>query len=134
MTSKVVYNGSLHTDATHLASGTTIVTDAPVDNGGKGSAFSPTDLVATALSSCMLTIIGIASETHGFSIVGTTCEVEKVMAANPRRISAINMKMYVKGQETYTDKERAIIENAAKTCPVWFSLNADMEKNIEFIY
>lgn len=134
MTSKVVYNGSLHTEATHLASETIIVTDAPVDNGGKGSAFSPTDLVATALSSCMLTIIGIASETHSFSIEGTLCEVEKIMAANPRRISAINMKMYIKGQESYTDKERAIIENAAKTCPVWFSLSADMEKNIEFIY
>lgn len=134
MTSKVVYNGSLHTKATHLASKTIIVTDAPVDNGGKGSAFSPTDLVATALSSCMLTIIGIASETHSFSIEGTLCEVEKIMAANPRRISAINMKMYIKGQESYTDKERAIIENAAKTCPVWFSLSADMEKHIEFIY
>lgn len=134
MTSKVVYNGSLHTEATHLASGTTISTDAPVDNGGKGSAFSPTDIVATALASCMITIVGIAGETHGFSIIGTTCEVEKIMAANPRRISAINMKMYVKGQDTYTDKERAIIENAAKTCPVWYSLSENLEKNIEFIY
>lgn len=134
MTSKVIYKGKLHTDATHIASNTTIVTDAPVDNGGNGSAFSPTDLVATALASCMLTIIGKTGETHGFSIEGTVCEVEKIMAANPRGISAINIKMTIKGQPTYSAKEKQMITNAAKTCPVWYSLNADMEKNLEIIF
>lgn len=85
--SKVSYLGELRTSATHLGSGVSIITDAPLDNQGKGEAFSPTDLVATATASCMLTLMGIAARTHGLNIDGTTVEVTKVMASNPRRIA-----------------------------------------------
>ena len=86
MTSKVIYQGGLRTQATHLRSGNTIITDAPVDNKGKGEAFSPTDLVATALASCMLTIMGIKADDMNVNIEGTTAEVEKIMGAEPRKI------------------------------------------------
>jgi putative redox protein len=132
MTSKIIYTGDLRTSATHLQSGTIIETDAPVDNQGKGERFSPTDLVATALGNCMLTIMGIAARTHGINIDGTTCDIEKIMVANPRRIGEIKAAMQIKGQESYTDKEKAILEHAAITCPVFLSLNADLIKTVTF--
>jgi putative redox protein len=134
MTSKVIYNDNLRTTATHLSSGSEIITDAPVDNNGKGEKFSPTDLVATALASCMLTVMGIAAETHGIDMKDTSCEVEKVMASNPRRIAAINIKMTFPENKQYTDKEKKILEHAANTCPVHYSVHPDIKKNIEFIY
>jgi len=132
MTAKIIYNGELRTTATHLQSGTIIETDAPVDNQGKGERFSPTDLVASALGSCMMTIMGIAARTHAINIEGSSCEITKIMASSPRRIGEIQATLYMKGQDTYTEKERAILEHAAITCPVFLSLNADLKKTVNF--
>lgn len=132
MTSKIIYNGELRTTATHLQSGTVIETDAPVDNQGKGERFSPTDLVATALGNCMMTIMGIAARTHNIKIEGTACDIEKIMAANPRRIGEIKVTLHMQGQDAYSDKERSILEHAAVTCPVYLSLNNDLQKTVTF--
>lgn len=134
MTSKIVYKGDLRTEMSHLQSGTIVETDAPVDNNGKGERFSPTDLVATALGSCMLTIIGIAGKTHGFNIEGTEVEITKIMTSAPRRIGEIIVKMTIKGQDSYSDKEKAIIQNAAMTCPVFLTLHEDVKKTVEFVW
>ena len=129
---KTVYLGDLRCEATHLDSGSQIRTVAPKDNNGDGSLFSPTDLFATSLSCCMLTIIGIAARTHGFSIEGTTVTTEKVMAANPRRVAELHLDIQLPAGSSYSDKEKALIENAAKTCPVANSLHPDIKKVIEF--
>ncbi len=132
MTSKIIYNGSLRTTATHLQSGTEIETDAPKDNQGKGERFSPTDLVATALGSCMVSIMGIASRTHHMNIEQTECHVTKIMSAAPRKISEIIVDIYMKGQSEFSDKEKAILQNAALTCPVYLSLSPDITKTVTF--
>ena len=132
MTAKIIYNGELRTTSTHISSGTIIETDAPVDNQGKGERFSPTDLVASALGSCMMTIMGIAARTHGINIEGSSCEITKIMAPSPRRISEIQLTMFMKGQNVYADKERAILEHAALTCPVYLSLHSDLKKTVNF--
>lgn len=132
MTSKVIYTGDLRTEATHLKSGTIIETDAPTDNKGKGERFSPTDLVATALSSCMMTIMGIAANTHGINIIGTTCKVEKIMVSDPRRIGTIRVEMEFQKGLSFTEKERQILEKAALTCPVYQSLHPDINKDVHF--
>lgn len=132
MTSKVIYQGNLRTEATHLRSGTRIETDAPTDNNGKGERFSPTDLVATALASCMLTIMGIAARTHEINIEGTDCQIEKIMASNPRRINIIRIEMTIRGANNYSDKEKQIMEKAALTCPVYQSLHPDLKKEVTF--
>jgi putative redox protein len=106
----------------------------PIDNNGKGELFSPTDIVATALASCMLTIMGISANTHSMNIVGSYAEVTKIMAANPRRIGSIIIKMYVQGQAEYSSKEKMILKHAAMTCPVFESLHPDMEKVITFYF
>ena len=131
MTAKVTYLGSLRTEAEHLQSGTKIITDAPVDNHGKGESFSPTDTVATALATCMLTIMGIKAEAMGISLEGTTAEVTKTMAAEPRRISKIEVTLSL--PKKYEAKEMKILENAAKTCPVFYSLHPDIDKDIRFV-
>lgn len=130
MTSKVVYTGGLRTEATHLRSGSIIESDAPVDNHGKGERFSPTDLVATAVASCMLTTMGIACNTHGINIDGAECEVEKIMATDPRRISEVKVNMSFPASGPYTDKEKKIIETAARNCPVVVSLHPDCKKTL----
>ena len=119
---------------THLQSGTIVETDAPVDNHGKGERFSPTDLVATALGSCMLSIMGIASNTHEINIVGTEVEITKIMASNPRRIGEIVVKMIVKGQNEYSDKQKQILEHSALTCPVYLTLSDEVKKTVEFVW
>lgn len=134
MTSKVVYNGDLRSTATHLRSGSTIETDAPVDNQGKGERFSPTDLVATALAACIVTTMGIAGNTHGINIDGTECEVEKIMAADPRRIGEIKINIYMPKGKEYTDKEKTIMERAAHTCPVAKSLHPDLKQTLSFFW
>lgn len=134
MTSKIIYKGDLRTELTHVQSGTVVETDAPTDNNGKGERFSPTDLVATALGSCMLTIMGIAGNTHGINIDGTEVEITKIMTAAPRRIGEIVVKMTLKGQEVYTEKEQKILENAALTCPVYLSLHPEVKKTVEFVW
>lgn len=132
MTATIIYNGNLRTTATHIQSGNIIETDAPVDNQGLGERFSPTDLVATALGSCMLTIMGIAARTHDINIDNTMCSIQKIMVANPRKIGEIVVNMEIKGQEYYTDKQKAIIEHAALTCPVYLSLNDAVQKTVNF--
>ncbi|XZF15641.1 OsmC family protein [Chitinophagaceae bacterium MMS25-I14] len=134
MTSKVLYQGDLRTIATHLQSGTTIETDAPVDNQGKGERFSPTDLVATALASCMATVMGIAARTHNIDIDGTRFDVEKVMAANPRRIGEIKINITFPKDRQYEDRHRSLLQKAAMTCPVIESLHPDLKKTVLFIW
>ena len=132
MISKVTYKGSLRTEAIHVQSGNTIITDAPIDNHGKGEAFSPTDLVATALASCMLTIMGIVANRNHLKINGTTAEIEKIMGANPRRINEI--KISIRFNENFDKKTKRKLENAALTCPVSNSLNKNLKETIKFIY
>ena len=132
MTAKVTYLGNLRTEAEHLQSRTKIITDAPLDNHGKGESFSPTDTVATALATCMLTIMGIKAEALEIAIEGTTAQVTKTMAANPRRISKIEVVFSF--PKKYDDKGMKVLENAARTCPVFYSLHPDMEKEIRFIW
>lgn len=132
-TAKTIYLGELRTEATHVLSGRSILTDAPPDNQGKGEYFSPTDLVATALGSCMLTVIGIASRTHGFSIDGTRISVTKIMASDPRRIGEIHIEFYFP-RIHYSAKEKTIIERTALTCPVELSLHPDIRRDIRFHY
>lgn len=130
-TAEVIYKGELRTNAKHIRSGVEIITDAPVDNHGKGEAFSPTDLVSAALGSCMLTIIGLAAQTHNFNINETKLEITKVMAENPRRISEIIID-FTLPHKNYTEKEKQIIEHSARTCPVSRSLHPDLKQTINF--
>jgi uncharacterized OsmC-like protein len=132
-TAKTVYLGELRTEATHSKSGVKIVTDAPPDNQGKGESFSPSDLLATALGSCMLTIMGIAGRTHSIEITGTKIQVQKVMASNPRRVSEVHITFDMP-ERTYTEKEKAILENAAKTCPVALSIHPEIKQVLTFNY
>lgn len=131
--SKVKYLGGLRTEATHLASGSKIVTDAPLDNKGKGEAFSPTDLLSTSLACCMFTLMGIAGNTHGINIDGAEAEVTKIMGANPRKVAEIHIT-FTMPVNNYGDKEKAILENAARTCPVALSINPSIIQKIEFVY
>ncbi|MDD3638025.1 MAG: OsmC family protein [Bacteroidales bacterium] len=133
MTSKIHYTGDLRTEMTHLQSGTKVLTDAPVDNQGRGEVFSPTDLVATALGSCMLTIMGIAAREHGFMIDGTQAEVTKIMAANPRRISEVHIRLLFP-EHHYTDKQKKILTKISQSCPVALSLHPDLKQKIELIF
>jgi uncharacterized OsmC-like protein len=128
-TASVVYLGKLRSEATHVRSGNVIITDAPVDNQGKGEAFSPTDLLATSLGTCMMTIIGIAAQTHGFNVDGTTFKVTKIMVENPRRVAGVVVE-FTFPQIEYTEKEKAFIWHAANTCPVSLSLHPDLKKTI----
>lgn len=132
-TSKINYSGNLRTSAVHLKSGNIIITDAPTDNHGKGEAFSPTDLAATSLGSCMLTIMGIAAKTHGFSIDGTEVKITKIMIENPRRIGEIVVELFFP-PENYSDREKKIILQCAKTCPVSQSLHPDLKQTLIFNY
>lgn len=130
MTSKVVYLGDLRTECTHVKSGNTFITDAPTDNNGKGLAFSPTDTVATGLASCMMTVMGIKARDMGVDMTGTTSEVTKIMASDPRRIAKIEVLMNL--PFVADDKTKKILENTGRTCPVLYSLHPDIEKDITF--
>lgn len=132
MTSRVTYLGDLRTECEHLQSKSKFITDAPLDNQGKGEAFSPTDTVATALASCMFTIIGIKARDNGLDVDGAYAEVTKTMAADPRRISGI--KVAITFPTSYEEKNRKILERAAKTCPVLYSLHPDIVLDISFHY
>ncbi len=131
-TSRVIYKGNLRTEAEHIQSGSQITTDAPVDNNGKGERFSPTDLVATALASCAMTIMGIAAATHSIPYTDVNAEVEKIMAANPRRIDAIKIRFTI--GDKLDDKQKKILENAAETCPVAKSLSEGLTQELSFVY
>lgn len=130
MTSKVTYLGDLRTSSIHLQSGNEIISDAPLDNNGKGEAFSPTDTVANALASCMLTVMGIKARDMGVNMDGSTAEVTKYMQADPRRISKIEVVLTMKSDAD--EKAKTILERTALTCPVHQSLHPDIEKDITF--
>ncbi len=130
-TVETVYLGDLRTQATHVRSGQQIITDAPIDNQGKGEAFSPTDLLATALGSCILTVMGIAAREQKVNIDGTTCSITKIMATEPRRVGAIEITFNFPAGD-YSDKVKIILERAAKTCPVAKSLHPDLEEKLVF--
>ncbi|MCW9716418.1 OsmC family protein [Avibacterium sp. 21-594] len=130
--STIRYTGNLHNDLTHLQSGNTISTDAPVDNNGKGEAFSPTDLLAASLGACAMTIMGIQANKLGLDLTGTRIEVQKEMALNPRRVARIILDFYL--SKALDDNARSILENAAHTCPVAKSLSADLVQEFRFHY
>ena len=129
-TSKVTYLGELRTSSIHLNSGSEIISDAPLDNNGKGEAFSPTDTVANALASCMFTVMGIKAREMNVDFSNSTAEVTKIMGTDPRRITEIqvtfNMSIAV------DEKTQTILERTAMTCPVFYSLHPDIKKDIRF--
>lgn len=129
-TSKVVYKGELRTESTHLQSGKVIITDAPTDNHGKGEAFSPTDMVANSLATCMFSIMGIKANAMNITIDGSTAEVTKIMQADPRMISEIIVDLEMKGADD--EKTKTILERTAMTCPVFLSLHPDIKKTVRF--
>ncbi|NBU39739.1 MAG: OsmC family peroxiredoxin [Planctomycetia bacterium] len=127
------YEGGLRCRATHGPSGTSVVTDAPVDNHGRGESFSPTDLVATALGACMLTVIGIVAERHGLDLAGMTAETEKVMSASaPRRIASLRTRITIPLPGDHP--QRTVLERAAATCPVHQSIHPEIDAPVEFIW
>ncbi len=132
MTSTVIYEGDLRTVATHLNSGTIIETDAPLDNQGKAQRFSPSDLVATALGSCMMTIMGIKARDMKVDLKGMKIEVEKIMKADPRRIGGINLTFHFPEILQVDEKQKTILERAARTCPVIYSIHPDIEVKTVF--
>jgi len=131
MTSKIMYEGNLRTRMTHLYSGTEVLTDAPLDNQGLAQAFSPTDLVATSLGSCMISIMGIKARDMNVDLKGTEAEITKVMASDPRRISAIHVLIKFP-KSNFSEKEKTIFENAARTCPVAKSIHPEILQEIKF--
>jgi|TARA_B110000116_G_C16617630_1_gene482307 putative redox protein len=131
-TFEIKYQGNLRTTATHLDSGSKITTDAPKDNHGLGESFSPTDMVCSALASCILTIMAIAVEKNDIDIKNTTAIVKKTMGNNPRRITKIEIELAF--PKDYDSKTKIILERAAHNCPVHHTLSETVEKNISFKY
>ena len=130
LTSKVIYGGNLRNTLEHVKSGQQIITDAPVDNHGKGEAFSPTDLVASALASCMITVMGIKANAMGFDLPSAEADVQKVMTSAPRRIEKIKIELRLFGVKE--EKTRKILEEIAKNCPVAKSLSTELMQEISF--
>ncbi len=131
ITSKIKYLGNLRTEAVHVKSNSIIITDAPTDNEGKGEAFSPTDSVATGLASCMITIMGIKANSSNINLNHVYANITKVMSASPRMISEVIIEFNF-GDTVYSEKEKTILQNAAKTCPVALSLNPVIKQSISF--
>jgi len=134
MTSQIIYKGGLRTSAVHLQSSTEIETDAPSDNQGKGERFSPTDLLATALGTCMITTMAIKANTMNIELDGTKVEVTKVMVSDPRRVGKIIAHLYMPSHLNLDDKQKAILENTARTCPVERSLHPDVVLDMAFYW
>ena len=133
MTSTVVYNGGLRTTCTHLRSDSYFETDAPVDNNGKGERFSPTDLMATSLATCMITVMGIKARTLGFDLNDIKIEVEKIMKPDPRRVAGINLTFYFpKNLEKIDEKNKTILKHTGNTCPVMQSIHPDIEVKVDW--
>jgi uncharacterized OsmC-like protein len=130
MISKITYLGDLRTSSIHLQSGSEIISDAPIDNNGKGEAFSPTDTVANALGSCMFTVMGIKAQDLQIDLSNSTAEITKIMAADPRRISEIHVVFNF--SVDIDTKNKTILERTAMTCPVYYSLHPDIKKVITF--
>ncbi|WP_338375633.1 OsmC family protein [uncultured Flavobacterium sp.] len=129
-TSKVTYLGDLRTSSVHINSGSEIISDAPLDNNGKGEAFSPTDTVANGLATCMFTVMGIKARDMEVDLSNSTAEVTKIMAADPRRISEIHIVFNL--NVAVNEKTKTILERTANTCPVHYSLHPDIKKEITF--
>ncbi len=133
-TVETTYPGDLRTEATHLQSGNKLITDAPTDNQGRGEYFSPTDLVATALGSCMITVMGIAARTHDFNIDGARLVITKIMTKEPpRRIDEIIIEITFPAGN-YSEKEKKILDYVVKTCPVALSLHPDVKQSVKINY
>jgi putative redox protein len=132
MTSTVIYEGDLRTVALHNASGTTIETDAPLDNQGKGERFSPSDLVATALGSCMLTMMGQKARDLKINLKGTSIDIQKTMHTDPRRISGISLTFHLPVDLHLTEKNKTILQRAADTCPVMYSIHPDIDVQVNY--
>jgi uncharacterized OsmC-like protein len=130
MTSKITYLGELRTSSIHLQSGSEIISDAPIDNNGKGEAFSPTDTVANALGSCMFTVMGIKAQDLQIDLSNSNAEITKIMAADPRRISEIHVVFNF--SVDIDAKNKTILERTSMTCPVYYSLHPDIKKVITF--
>lgn len=130
MTSRVTYKGNLRTENEHIKSGNRYMTDAPVDNKGKGEAFSPTDTVATGLANCILTVMGIKASQMDVTMEGAEATVVKTMASNPRRIARINVTITMPAG--FSSSQQKILEHTAHTCPVHYSLHPDIEKQVSF--
>lgn len=130
-TVKTIYLGDLRTESTHLQSGNKLITDAPVDNLGKGEAFSPTDLLATSLGGCILTIMGITAREKEIDLVGTEVEITKIMASEPRRVAEVIVEFFFPAK-SYTDEEKQLIESVAGTSPVPLSLHPKLKQTILF--
>ncbi|NBV06875.1 MAG: OsmC family peroxiredoxin [Proteobacteria bacterium] len=132
ITIKTKYLGQLRTESVHLKSGNTLITDAPIDNNGKGEAFSPTDLLATSLAACMLTIMGIVAEKNSLNIKGVACDVTKIMSATgPRKVVEIVIEFNF-AKNNFDEKQKQILRDAAYSCPVALSLAADLKKTVTF--
>ncbi|MCW3088498.1 MAG: OsmC family protein [Sediminibacterium sp.] len=132
MTSQIIYKGDLRTVATHLQSGTTVETDAPTDNQGKGERFSPTDMVATSLGTCMVTTMAIKARTLDINLEGTRLDVTKVMVSDPRRIGKIIVHVFFPQELNLDEKQKDLLERTARTCPVERSLHPDVELDMVF--
>ena len=132
MTATVNYQGNLRTIMLHLQSGSKVITDAPLDNHGKGEAFSPTDLVATALASCMITIMGIKADDLGLDLKGTHATIKKCMSTSPRRISEIEITIFM--SKNFGKDNNKKLERAGLTCPVSQSLHPETKQTIGFVY
>ena len=133
MTSTVVYNGNLRTTCTHLKSGNSFETDAPVDNNGKGERFSPTDLMATSLATCMITVMGIKARTMGFDLTDVKIEVLKIMKSDPRRVSGIELTFHIPGSlKDLDEKTKTILRNTGNTCPVQLSIHPEIEVKVDW--
>ena len=133
MTTTTIYKGNLRTEITHVMSGVKLITDAPVDNQGEGKSFSPSDLLATSLSSCMFTIMGIAARTHGFSIDGATANTTTIMNTSPRRVAEIVIDITFPHND-YSEKERKILNACVRECPVSQSLHPDVKQTVSFVF
>lgn len=131
--SQIEYLGELRTTSIHLLSGKQIVTDAPLDNNGKGEAFSPTDLLSTSLGCCMLTIMGIVASRHGINLEGTKVDISKIMGSEPRRVIEIVVEMFISGT-SISLKDRQLLEQAGLTCPVAKSLHPDLKQTVHFTW
>ena len=133
MTSTVVYEGELRTVCTHVKSSSVLETDAPPDNNGKGERFSPTDLLATSLATCMLTIMGIKARSMGFDLKGIKIDVEKIMKADPRRVGGINLGFHFPDSlNGISEKDKTILKNAALACPVAKSIHPDINVQVNW--
>lgn len=134
MTSTVVYNTELRTTCTHLKSGSSFETDAPIDNNGRGERFSPTDMLATSLATCMLTVMGIkARNTMGFDLNGIKIDVLKIMKADPRRVAGIELTYYIPDNlKNIDEKNKKILINTAMNCPVFKSIHPDIEVKVDW--